>query len=609
MKNIVFLGTVRLITACSLLILVSIILMTPVSAITKATTSVTTLSATANAGVNTISVASTSGINLGDVLIINPGQAGEEIIRVGGFTSNTITLASKATLARTHNSGVAIHKPGEDDLFYGISGNRDDNGNAMSRLEHDSSVAGNFQNQFEQPNNIAATRGPHGRYTTSTNACGRCHQLHRAPTRRLIRFETSSAANPTYGTCTYCHSFNGQSTYNVKDGMIWDTNNGERYATSGGGFERMLVVDGPPSVATVVQVSAKHIVDAPSITDEFGNVSFVRFNAPGGVVSDNHDGHIALTCSSCHQPHGTKNDRLLVETASGFSTDGGGGRVAIKVNNPFAKEQTQYNARMNTFCGSCHRDYNTDAGGTQKSGNYEEQFYRHKMGVAANAGLNNNESGNNDFGFEANRLALPLSNINDNHSTSGSQIICITCHYAHGTYVQVDGIRATDRINLNSTTALNTGYETPKNLRMDNRGVCQNCHNRQRSTAAPILVNVLNPEQNGKAQYGSPASLTGNLQHVPQPNIIMLRFNEYMWRDRANPTTQTNSIERRENYLINNGAVTVNRVSLAPDGRTVVIYLNSNLPSGTVTVRMNNIRDLNFNLVPANYTHTFTYNP
>lgn len=587
----------------------------------------TTLSAAANAGGTTITVTSVTNIEAGDVLVLDQGVIGkEERIRVKQIAGNTITIAGNTEgykLLYNHSSGATVK---EIDTV-GLT-NATPNLTPSTTFEHDPNQPDNFQDVMDPNfgNNLPVTSGPHGRYTTNTNGCGRCHQLHQAKSVRLIRFDTAAAQNPIYGVCTYCHSFNGQSTYDVKDGMTWDTNNGYRYATNGGGFERMLVVEGPPQVATVVKVSSKHRVNEQATIDNNGAVSYVKFNAPGGYQEIN--GHVELRCSSCHQPHGTVNSRLLVTQIKTYDTDGNsisratsntGTKVVIRVNQPFTDEKTEYNEEIATFCAACHYDYlSTDA--TAKSGYYMPNYYRHKMKMGAGSGLNDTNSNDGTFGFNSSKLVLPLASIGNNGTSAGATntVICLTCHYAHGTFVQVSGIKTYDEIKLNASTNLNSvnGYESPKNLRMDNRGVCQNCHNRTKSNVKPVLVQVLNPSQDGSLEYGQDGSLLASKAVSPTANTILIRFDQYMWRDKVTPNSTAGSVENPNHYKVTVGGTskTISLATLQPDGRTVLLTLQDNLNAGdNVQVELQavsgtNIRDLNFNEVdPADPNNIVTF--
>jgi cytochrome c551/c552 len=483
------------------------------------------------------------------------------------------------------------------------------------------------------------TSGPHGKFVSNTNACGRCHQLHAAQSSRLIRFKTDTSKNTIYGICTYCHSFNGQSTYDVRNGQIWDTNDGKRYATNGGGFENMLVVEGAPSVATYAAVTARHAVD---INAGGGNTEPVKFKAPGGNSSGL---HVQLKCTACHQPHGTENDRLLVESvtqgddtfysyASKATTDslgknltvgqgsftGASGKVTVAVEKPFNDEQTYYNAKIIDFCASCHVDYAagatfdgnnltgnmgnlTDSSSANRSsrksnGHYDKEKYRHMMNMKASEGLNGVAKVDNTYGYNAENLLLPLATVGK--ASGDGVVVCTTCHYAHGTFTNKNsGIKTYDEIDLGSE-AVSAGYgpsgtpgklnilggqETAKNLRLDDRGVCQNCHNRNPDTTKPSLIDVLNPDvvvtdtTTNAGTVNATNVITGSSGKavVVGTDTVVIRFAQYM---------QEGTAETLTNYTFSAGGNPTAAV-LQQDKRTVVLTKAGIAAGGTLAISTN----------------------
>ncbi|GAX91367.1 cytochrome c3 family protein [Effusibacillus lacus] len=571
-----------------------------------------TLSGGAAAGATSITLNDVTNLVAGDGLLIEPeNQANTEKVEITAINTGTRTVTLKTGLQKAHAANVKV-------LRTNIAGSKYDHNTDPASTVATDPVTGQ-----------AITSGPHGKFTSNTNACGRCHQLHRAKTQNLIRFDISASvatSNPIYATCTFCHSFNGQSTYDVKNGMIWDTKDGKRYATNGGGFEKMVAVEGDPSVATLVKVTAKHRVNEVATKNADGSYKYVRFNAPGGyvetVAGGGEDGHIDLKCSSCHQPHGTVNGRQLVEKITTKDPTGnpvtvninGLDKVNINVVNPFADERTEYNANITKFCSACHSDYNS-SNAKGETGTYSKA-YRHKMGMNAGDGLNDRTRNDGTFGYDSNKLILPTATLDG----AGGAVVCTTCHYAHGTFAVVEGIKTYDDLMLNSTTALNTngGTESAKNLRLDNRGVCQNCHNRTPDKKLPALENVLDPDQTGDLKYGEAGSFKNQKYLSPDDRTLVIRYDQYMLSqpgDFAAGTSPAYDVENPANYSLAQGAVTNTPVSvkLQPDNRTVVltfaagaIPVGSPPGSNSFTLTINNVMDLNGNTIQANTQLSFT---
>lgn len=164
------------------------------------------------------------------------------------------------------------------------------------------------------------------------------------------------------------------------------------------------------------------------------NVSEGVTAIPGGTNSITG----GLVCGSCHNPHGSSNSRLLKEKIFGTTVTG----VKLTVTNNI---NTAYVSGFNTFCGACHDKFNVGVG----SGHIidAEGMYRHAMGVAATL-----PSGGDFRGGDL-MTGTPLES---------GKVSCMSCHRAHGTKAVMNG----------TYTMGKSSYL----LRIDNRGVCYNCH-------------------------------------------------------------------------------------------------------------------------------------
>jgi len=145
----------------------------------------------------------------------------------------------------------------------------------------------------------SADDGPHGGYLPDTGACAGCHRAHTAVGPLLLTEETLT------GLCLSCHDGSTATATNVRDGL---STGGARLA--GGGFEyawRGTPQGTSPANWTRTNVGvATHGVDAEGTA--WGGAS-----AGAGVTGE-------LGCTSCHNPHGSTNFRILRDASNGFPT-------------------------------------------------------------------------------------------------------------------------------------------------------------------------------------------------------------------------------------------------------------------------------------------------
>jgi predicted CXXCH cytochrome family protein len=118
-----------------------------------------------------------------------------------------------------------------------------------------------------------ATHRTHGNFQNNTNSCANCHSTHNAQDNMLLMKSSE------YDLCMSCH-----------DGTM--------------GFYDVTKGSGAGTFSESHESASMHKVNAGV---EIGS-------APGAAVNTSTD---ALECSSCHNPHGSANDRLLSETVLG----------------------------------------------------------------------------------------------------------------------------------------------------------------------------------------------------------------------------------------------------------------------------------------------------
>lgn len=218
------------------------------------------------------------------------------------------------------------------------------------------------------------THQTHGNFQNNTNSCGNCHSTHQGDTATLLKFESAE-----YDLCVSCHD-GTLGFYNVKQGSG---------AGTFGDFE-----ENSHESLTMHNVQGQTKIDA----------------APGALAENEE----ALTCSSCHNPHGTNNDRLLKSTINGlayttarvdleldldpayetFNASTGGNGLKIKVSKGLTDSTNK--TTYSDFCATCHTDYLGKSGEQNVAGHYGHT-------------TNSSSQGRN----------------------------CGSCHYAHGTDISL----------------------------------------------------------------------------------------------------------------------------------------------------------------------------
>ena len=280
-----------------------------------------------------------------------------------------------------------------------------------------------------------ANGGPHGGYTPTTDGCAGCHRAHTAIAPSLLMHSS------TYGLCMTCHgsSATGANT-NVDDGYYLSTrddvyNHGELNTPDnapllGGGF----VNYGGASVTSV------HHADG-SIDQTWGQGATDR-----GVQTVLSDG--VLTCASCHDPHGSNNYRIIKETINGSAV------AVAQVDEGDAKDYDteQWGTGQSAVCAACHGAYHKTASGQGSTLDGTTYTHRVDMSYVYGSNVNPETVGLGDY-------RLPLA-----ESGTNNTVVCQTCHLPHGTPATM-------------TTLAEDPYTTDSALlRLDNRGVCQVCH-------------------------------------------------------------------------------------------------------------------------------------
>ncbi|MDI6877823.1 MAG: cytochrome c3 family protein [Desulfitobacteriaceae bacterium] len=352
----------------------------------------------------------------------------------------------------------------------------------------------------------------HSNYSANTDACASCHRTHTSVGENLLQWVDSTTA------CMACHDGTIGSTYNVKAGQIGTTgaktsaglfgtgtepglSNHNMYgelttAAAWGGSEKNSLPDKNGSWNILINCVACH-----SPHGQGGN-SRILTPDPNGIAMQNKVTGEVLTVvtagttykaakSNWIKGYPYLNDtKIKVGGASqttGFTVDY---RTGIVTFNPaiapdsvvtadyvpgirvimnvadklIASETVTYNGGINQFCGACHTDYNTSTvsgpntgSGHTLTGQYRSA-YRHQVGMIwDDAARGTNVIAGGGLKFE---------------SISGTtgRVMCLTCHFAHGTDDEFSGSTTTD-------TTRSTAQK-----RQVNMSLCETCHEKGKAS-------------------------------------------------------------------------------------------------------------------------------
>jgi len=247
-----------------------------------------------------------------------------------------------------------------------------------------------------------ANFGPHGGYVDDTDACAGCHRAHTSfidltwTDDTIAQAEHSalliSSADVMSEFCNACHgdAAPGASTNVVSgvfdsgpsgeigtegtivDGVLveWETNSTFDATLNGGGFE--VVPDGAVGAQTYKTATSSHGMDLGASTGPaWGDVAAWNGTDDPFVIDDQFGN---LTCTSCHDPHGSSNYRLLKDSVNTVAV---GGYIDDLTPTPFvisAEEGYPYDGWKKHEAGAAQM--------AVYKPNYTNEEYRNKFGGA-----------------------------------------------------------------------------------------------------------------------------------------------------------------------------------------------------------------------------------
>jgi predicted CXXCH cytochrome family protein len=337
----------------------------------------------------------------------------------------------------------------------------------------------------------AAFAWTHGNFSANTDACAGCHVAHAAAAPNLLK------AGPTQTHfCFLCHGNGATSApYDVEDG--YTTVGSGVYQSTAGGFVRQFVDADSDYIidnGELKAVTSRHNVWGFVYGDETGGVTDTTdkyYRIPGGSnqFGTNNYSSGGFVCASCHDPHdgGTTptsgyitgsatspNPRLLrrsitVQDATytnlyvsfGVATVGTFTYGTPSVDSGVYRV-TEYKSGSTNWCGACHNKFRE----TVVDGHASNLFgmYRHptKAHIITNPKNTSIISGTPPEGVGTPGFAKGF-------------VACLSCHRAHSTVATIQGW-ATAWPRDAADPAGGAQGTTSALLRMNNRGICWNCH-------------------------------------------------------------------------------------------------------------------------------------
>lgn len=335
--------------------------------------------------------------------------------------------------------------------------------------------------------------------------------------------------------CYACHDATGQgANTNVEQG-VYESDTGDPTDPNviggdlnGGGFEEFQGMS----------VTSTHVTNGSS-WGAYGGGYYGQ--ADVGADGQNPEANlgetvpIVMDCATCHDVHGTSNYRLLKSVVFGNTVGGyvpsadpqdphpnawvqsveeGWPDGGFRLSTPYPNYKPNYTAAryakgydvvdgvtgaindakgMSGWCAGCHATYIND------SGNSDNEFAAYNAGDGMGFLVRHRHPVNtemaNYLGPDASNMIIETQQLPLGHDLSETVtgadapdnadtdwVDCMSCHRAHGTSAAMEGW-ANEKADFENdeipSFIANSGTGVPSALlRLDNRGVCQSCHNK-----------------------------------------------------------------------------------------------------------------------------------
>ena len=322
---------------------------------------------------------------------------------------------------------------------------------------------------------VMADGGPHvasinsGATTLTADSCAGCHRAHTALGEMLLKTIDESSL------CLTCHgSAATGSTSNVIDGV----QAGTALALKGGGFVNALMDTAWTGAAVSRPATSAHLFDGTTQATMWG---------AGAIGSGPGTTPVTLGCTSCHNPHGNGQYRILrpipvsaPSTATAITVPDETTKryvVASPENRYFGEKygegtyNWEWQYQLDQWCAACHTRYDAYNEGDSTTGpghtpSGDPIFkYRHMTRYSWDVNCALCHPGSNGI------------NADDPFGVgyeTAHEATCENCHVAHGSAAIMGTYSGTVPWPDSSTTP--SGNARSSLLRLDNRGICIGCH-------------------------------------------------------------------------------------------------------------------------------------
>lgn len=293
----------------------------------------------------------------------------------------------------------------------------------------------------------------HGNYAENTGLCAACHVIHGAIGSKLI------IATTKVNLCITCHD-GTQSKYNILTGEV-KLSAGYGESPSGPFGPLTEINENDANLQTVAGYTYDGSYDPVGMPTSIHNLGLTVKDAPGGntQVVD------AMECTTCHNPHGSSNYRIL-KTNLGTS-----GRIApIQVEaypvTGVSGETVNYISGMVDYCSACHSDFNQPSGSQNLGVDKTDQSGFNLAILSAGKRMHPVNMRLTVYDYTLG-YGVPITTDLPTESWTGTPtVICMTCHYAHGTKKAF------------TPNPTRFGGQSTALKRMDKMRLCGNCHNK-----------------------------------------------------------------------------------------------------------------------------------